>query len=347
MKYTLKLQSIIALSWMISACCFASESDIEVGLKLAYQHYENNLTSPSTFAYGLFFNTPINQDISLEAGLYSLGEAQELNGNKGGFFVGELSALYHFNFNNDDSDRFFVKAGLSPWAGYLTTPTEETNYDFGFSPILGAGYQFSISEDWSGRLEYQYFPNLGKDNVGQADSHLLSFSFICCSVPNKDHFSSAKPVIYPEPQEVKRVRKLSRHTSKVDAVNAVKQKKTLPSVQREIFGSWYFDNNSSQLHITYPMAALNKAREYIQNDCKLDSTKVYGYTDGVGEAGYNAWLANKRAGRVKDYIKGALGGQLGTAEVKALGAQREQTLLPGNVAPYERRVDYVLLFSCK
>ncbi|OBT04675.1 hypothetical protein A9267_17145 [Shewanella sp. UCD-FRSSP16_17] len=344
MKNNIKLQSVIALSWVMSACCVASNDDIEVGLKLSFQQYQNNLTSPSTFAYGLFFNTSINQDISLEAGLYSFGEAQELNGNKGGFFVGELSALYHFDLNNDDPDRFFVKAGLSPWVGYLTTPADETNYDFGFSPILGAGYQFSMSDDWSGRIEYQYFPNLGKDNVGQADSHLLSFSFICCSAPNKVHYSSAKPVIYPKPQEVKN---LTRHTPKVDVINVVKQEKELASVQREIFGSWYFDNNSSQLHITYPMGALNKAREYIQNDCKLGSIKVYGYTDGTGEADYNAWLANKRARRVKDYIKGALGGQLGTAEVKALGAQREHALLLGNVAPYERRVDYVLLFSCK
>ncbi|MCG9731122.1 OmpA family protein [Shewanella sp. Isolate13] len=321
----------------------AQEDDsIEFGLKMAYQRYANHMHSPDTFAYGFFANKTIDKRFSIEAGLLSLGEGVEANGNRGGFYLAEFSALYDVVGEGG----LFLKAGIAPWAGYLTTPKKQTDYDYGFSPVLGAGYQFPLFDDWSGRLEYQFISELGKDNTGTANSHLLSFSLVCCGAPNRDDYRAAKSVQYPDPQEVERVRAFTQ-AGAVTAVKNTREPALVLRSEHEVFGSWYFNTNSSQLRLSYPMAAIDRAREFIAKGCELKATTINGYADGVGGAKYNVWLAERRALNVQDYLTKALGGSLGRLNALSSGYDRADVNLAPIANLFERRVDYVFTFQCQ
>lgn len=251
----------------------------EFGLKGGYQLYNNDLGRPSTFGKGMFINTPLVESLSLEGGLLLLGEAEESNHYIGAFNVAEISTLYHYELPYDK--KLFAKAGIAPWFGYLTLPNGEQAYDYGVSPILGVGYSFPLYGSVYGRLEYQYLHNLGGDSVGYTDSHFLSLGVSWRSANGAllhkkemdTETSNSLPVLSSSDELMKPSAQLD--TGKHATILS-------PDLEsRSIYGSWWFDTNSSALYVPKPFQVLDAARKMVVKGCELNGIEVQGYADSV------------------------------------------------------------------
>ncbi|MFN1580476.1 hypothetical protein [Vibrio rotiferianus] len=67
-----------------------AHASYDIGIKSGYQIYSNQLNSPTAVGAGAFISLPIFDSLNIEAGFTFLGEGEEKNKNKGGFYVGEF-----------------------------------------------------------------------------------------------------------------------------------------------------------------------------------------------------------------------------------------------------------------
>ncbi|EPW6410895.1 OmpA family protein [Vibrio vulnificus] len=335
--------SIVWIMLLLIVPYSARADSPELGVKGGYQVYNNNLGSPSTFGKGVFVNIPLIDSWLFESSLLLLGEAKESNANTGAFNIAELSALYSWDLPYNQ--KFFLKGGAAPWFGYMTASNGGQGYEYGVSPVVGLGYSFPLYDDFYGRLEYQYFSNLGGDAIGYTDSHFVTLGLSwragraslrenvdrsVTTAPHSDSYLHSKESTS------------ERNKQNSIAVNASSVSKTT-SLEREIYGSWLFDHNSSVLVIPKPFMVLDRARNMLSQGCKVSAVEVEGFADGAGEDAYNLWLSKRRASKVVKYLTHALGFE-GDVVMNGFGSERSG--LRADVSFYERRVDFRLNFQC-
>ncbi|MHA2774045.1 OmpA family protein [Vibrio harveyi] len=323
---------LLALPFVITLQSAQAEC-AEFGVKGGYNVYSNDLSSPSTFGVGIFMNTSLSESWSLEGGALSLGEAKENNANIGAFNFAEISALYHWDLPHDQ--QVFAKAGVAPWFGYMTASNGGQGYEYGASPIVGVGYTFPLYDRFYGRLEYQFVPNLGGDVIGYTDSHLISLGLSWRTSHYGDESSYAATLNSPSQLDATSMKgKLPSSVAVVTPKN---------KVERELYGSWLFDINSSVLVVPKSFTVLDKARQLLSQGCKVSAIDVEGYADGIGGDKYNQWLSERRARKVAKYLAHALGKK---SEVAVNGFGSERSSGRAEISFYERRVDFRFRFQC-
>lgn len=349
---------IMGVNLIFSSCSTLAYS--EFGVKGGFNLYDNNLSSPSTAAQGFFMNAPLSERWSLEGGLILLGEVEENNQNKGAFNAVELSGMYHIP--TIDEQYAFIKVGVAPWFGYMDTASGEQAYEYGTSPLLGIGYGFHLYQNLWGRFEYQYISNLGGNVIGQADTHLFSIGIAWRSgnansysvvsqyqdgsrtsesdfnelASSNSHFR--EKISHPNDIAVISLESKSHSESSVITPNG-------QNIERHLYGTWLFDNNSSELVVPKPFRVLDTARHWLSSQaCVLRDLDVAGYSDAVGSEAYNLWLSQRRAQKVAAYLKSATNAYDSVAVSwhgnKRLRHQQQEE------NSYERRVDFQMTFLC-
>ena len=172
-------------STMISAKEVAeSDAFFYLGAKLGVNHYQNgcqpwNVSCDKTDeAGGVYGGYQFNQYFALEAAYLHLGDAvavypvNGLNQTYTGTMQGlELSALGLLPI----TDRFslFAKGGVYNWHATNDGPHQRIK-ESGLSPTAGLGLSYQLSISWQARLEYQYFYELGNEEVGGSHGQLTT-----------------------------------------------------------------------------------------------------------------------------------------------------------------------------
>ncbi|MCK5881860.1 MAG: outer membrane beta-barrel protein [Sinobacterium sp.] len=155
-----------------------------IGGKLGLNIYQHSCESWSTscdkedFAAGVFAGYQFNNMFALEMTYLDLGDAtatymqnttqQKYTGSMTGI---DLSGLAYLNISDDFSA--FARAGIFHWQGENSGPYHQRKAN-GFSPTIGAGLAYQLSERWQVRAAYQYFHGLGDDEIGGTNANLAT-----------------------------------------------------------------------------------------------------------------------------------------------------------------------------
>lgn len=161
-----------------------TEQFFYLGGKLGANHYQNGCQSWSIecdktdTAGGLYAGYQFNQHFALETAYLHLGDAVAvypiggLNQTYTGTMQGiELSAVGLLPL----TERFslFAKGGLYNW--YATNESlYSNNKESGISPTAGLGLSYQLTNSLQARLEYQYFYELGDEEIGGSHGHLTT-----------------------------------------------------------------------------------------------------------------------------------------------------------------------------
>ncbi len=159
-----------------------------IGGKLGINRYHNGCQSwsidcdKSDTAGGINAGYQFNSNFAIEAAYLALGEAvavypmggleQTYTGSMKGF---ELSALAILPVSDDFS--VFAKGGLFNWYGTSEGPNSY-HKESGVSPAAGVGISYQISTAWQARVEYQYFYEVGNEEIGGSNSNLATLGLI-------------------------------------------------------------------------------------------------------------------------------------------------------------------------
>ncbi|WP_086980736.1 outer membrane beta-barrel protein [Vibrio aphrogenes] len=191
----------------------------------------------------------------------------------------------------------FGKGGALYWN--VNTDADEPSAkdmdDSGFSPMLGGGLEYRLSQHLSARMEYQYFYDVGDSKTtGSSDVHFLGFGLdyrfggttplqnTILPIVEKETQPSEKKVETSQPVIIKQQVQILRDWSGFDSKSSG------------------FGSNSTELSPvmkTELAATIQRLQRYPQA-----TVEVIGHTDSVGRATYNQQLSEARAQRVADYL---------------------------------------------
>lgn len=183
-----------------------------------------------------------------------------------------------FNHRFNETFDLFSKIGGYLYHTDYTVPTPRQK-ETAVAGTAGIGMEFFFSQDFSTRLEYQYYNKVGKDEAGTLDIHYYGLSFVYGWGAKLPLLPAVIPTIIPPPPEPK----------PAPAVFLQPLRASLP-----------FGFNSDHLNPNY-LAALNPIAERLRQypQAKL---VVVGHTDSRGSAAYNLRLSQERARVTADYL---------------------------------------------
>ena len=155
-----------------------------LGIKAGYTR-NNHACEPSALkcdatdiGYGTFGGYKFNQRWAAELSVADIGESSAAYPDvtlDGKLFAADITLKYSRRLNPDS--RFFAKAGAAHWWGEIKG--WETKLDgSGITPTAGIGIATRVSDQLSARLEYQYFFELGDDEMGYAQGNFISVGFV-------------------------------------------------------------------------------------------------------------------------------------------------------------------------
>lgn len=161
------------------------------GIRLGYSYNNHSCVDIAIVCdredagYGIFAGYDFNDYFSFEISATKLGDTYAIYPNvtlNGELSTVDISAKYTHTLHR--KIQAFGKLGIAYWDGEITG-WGNTLKDSGARPTVGAGIQMPFSEHVNGRLEYQYFDQLGNSWMGYTDSHLISVALVW-------NFSAAK-----------------------------------------------------------------------------------------------------------------------------------------------------------
>lgn len=229
----------------------------------------------NNLAGGLFMGYQSAPWLALEAGYTHLGKT-DLKGYAGGYEAHGVDIVGKFSYAmNDDVDLFF-KAGSYLYDWNAVGPVQGS--DTGLSMTLGAGAEYFFDKNWSSRLEYQYY-----DNVGGATIHFAGLSFVY-------HWGAPEPIVIIEPEPVPEPEPVVIPVPEPVMVE-VEQVKIVQLDEVKVQVPFAFDGtefNAQELETLAPIA-----QRLQENDTAM--VVVVGHADSRGAAKYNQTLSEKRA----------------------------------------------------
>ena len=284
---------IIPLALMVSGIAQAAvQNPWYFGLRAGGTHYnkfEDQLYGKKEqfkredFAGGAFIGYQFVPWMGAEIGYTYLGRAKDKLSD-GYFQTQGTDFILKFNHRFNDTFDVYSKIGAFLYHTDLTaTCACVREKETGVSGTAGAGMEFFFSQDFSTRLEYQYYNHVGKDKAGSLDIHYYGLSFVYGWGANMPILPAIVPTLIPPPEP-----------------------KPVPAVFMEpLRASLPFGFNSDHLNPQY-LAALTpiaqRLRQYPQS--KLI---VVGHTDSRGSASYNLRLSQERARVTADYLASHFG----------------------------------------
>lgn len=302
-KISLK-SSVTLVALLISSNTYAAINEgVYIGAKTGWSHFNASCESQSldcdkeAWGGGLFLGYKFNEWISIEGGYDYFGKAKstypmlgdpsvntEYTGTAQGLELG-LKGDYGLT----DNLSLFAKAGMLGWQ--VKNEGAEATYnvsekDTGVSPMLGAGLEYAFTSNLAGRVEYQWFNNVGGEDTGGSNLHFatvgLVYSFGGDSEP-------APVVIEPVPNEV------------VDTYIPPKEEAVVITLSDNTMNNITFKTDSYNL-------SNNVERQLNPMLTRLEmypETEVFivGHTDSTGPQSYNQTLSVKRAQSVANFFE--------------------------------------------
>ncbi|WP_421178887.1 OmpA family protein [Aeromonas enteropelogenes] len=275
---------------------FTFANDVYVGVKTGWVHGHNACESQrltcdnDELGAGLFAGYELNDWLALEAGYNyfgkmkadypALGHSDVIAPYSGEVQGIELGAKPYWKLN--DTTSLFTKVGTLAWWTDVTgeeVSFQHTASDNGWSPMLGAGVEMAMSDNFSARLEYQWFHNVGGDSTGGSSINMLSAGLSYRFGSSTPEPVAAAPVQPPaEP--------VAAMTLQLD----------------EVSGGVLFAFDSATLTPAM-IAALQPALQRLQ-DYPQALLNIQAHTDSRGSITYNQALSERRAMSVNNYFVG-------------------------------------------
>lgn len=272
----------------------ADFNGVYVGAKAGWVHGHNACESHrrscdnDELGAGAFVGYNLNSWLAIEAGYDYFGKmkavypalgAPTINAPYEGTVQGVELGLKP-NWSLTQALTVFGKAGTLAW--WTDVNGQEVNFQHhasnnGWSPMLGAGFEYALSKKWLARLEYQWFNEVGGSETGGNSINMLSAGIVYSfgSEPSKQAQS---------------------------APYAMKMKTSSTETKLIFDGedTAFFDTNSYLL-TTLMRERLTPALKYlISNKDKI--VTIEGHTDNVGSTNYNQKLSELRAMAVEQFF---------------------------------------------
>lgn len=278
------------------------------GIDIGQGYYSNggnaeaNESIRHRLASGLHLGYQFNDYVSTELAYQYLGNAYA-NYNDGKieaqFQQTALSARLGYPIARDFYP--YIKLGAAAWHGETTglNPVD-TN---GFSPLLGMGLSYLLTDNLSLRAEYQFTQSLGDTSTGYANHHLTTLGV------------SWRFGRTPKVAPIERVKLVEKVVETV--------------IEKTIFvvsgfnSETLFEHNASKLINTRALQGpLQFLLQYPQT-----SITVTGHTDDTGSKKYNQWISEQRAQAVADYF---IGQSVNSDRINIIGMGMSQPIADNN-----------------
>lgn len=262
------------------------ESYFYLGGKIGVNHYQhgcepwNIACDKNSRMSGIFAGYQLNNNFALEAAYVDLGEAEAtyLEGSNKHIYQGSMTGINLSALGSIDlpaNFSLFAKAGLFNWHGENKGPFSTIKAD-DWSPSLGAGITYQVSDSWQARLQYEYFHHLGDDNIGGTNAHSTSIGI-------SYQFGRTRPVIITNT--------VTNTVTKIVMESA-------PVELEEVTFSVLFDFDSSKLISTDSLQIIvNRLTKYPQATVLLQ-----GYSDSQGTSNYNLALSKRRTDTITEHL---------------------------------------------
>ncbi|MFK3660578.1 porin OmpA [Scandinavium sp. NPDC088450] len=228
---------------------------------------------------GVFGGYQINDWLAVEGGYDYLGNMQ-INGNNGvngakmksqGLQL-SLKTSYGFTDNWDIYGRFGAM-------GYRAESdiSGHNKFETGIRPVVALGTEYAFTQNWAGRLEYQWVSNVGNSNQIGVSADVSS---VTAGVVYRFGQHDDAPVVAPAPVEA-----------------PAPEVKTFNLKSDVMFGydsAMLTEEGKAAINQLYNSPEMQAAKGH--------STTVIGYSDRTGKAEYNQQLSAQRAQSVADQL---------------------------------------------
>jgi OOP family OmpA-OmpF porin len=171
-----------------------------VGLKAGMTEHKHSCAEAavecdrSGTGLGIFAGYDFDSRYALELSVAEIGESSaeyaDLN-LEAALSAADLSIKYSRQLYGNSL--WFAKLGVAYWQGEVEGWGVKLD-DSGFRPALGLGSELLLSRRFSARIEYQYFSDLGNNEMGHTDSHVLNLGIVWHFAARKPGFEAATPV---------------------------------------------------------------------------------------------------------------------------------------------------------
>ncbi|MGF1688080.1 OmpA family protein [Photobacterium japonica] len=235
-------------------------------------------------AGGFFMGYQSTPWLALEAGYTYLGET-DVKGFPGSYQAQGFDVVGKFSYAAAEDVDLFLKAGSYIYDWSAKGPLQGD--DSGLSATLGAGVEYFINNNWSTRLEYQYY-----DNVGGATIHFTGLSFAY-------HWGAPEPIVIIEPEPVPEPEPIVVPEPVMVEVETVKII-TLDEVK--VLVPFAFDGTALTKEERASLAPI--AQRLQENNMAV--VVVVGHADSRGAKAYNQTLSEKRAQVVAESLSKTL-----------------------------------------
>lgn len=177
-----------------------------------------------------------------------------------------------------------------------TAGVERSDYDT--SLMLGAGMEYSITDNFRFRTEYQWFDNAGTSSVGEIDDiQYVSMGFLYKFSQSNQNAELQASIDQLEAQQAQSQADLEAAQARADAAE-----QALANAQPQtVYNSNSFETNSTEMSEAAKQQTVDTL-ESLKADPELNA-RIVGHTDATGSASYNEKLSKKRADAVAAYLE--------------------------------------------
>ncbi len=156
-----------------------------LGVELGSSYFDNGNNPGSIDSMihrlggGVFAGLYLNDYFCLETGVTYLGAARAnypQSSVTGGTSLIELAGTFRYELTPRLNT--YAKAGSAVWFSDSSQSHGGPSFDeSGLAPLFAAGLEYSFSNDFAMRVQYQYVNGIGNSDIGEFDSHFTSLGF--------------------------------------------------------------------------------------------------------------------------------------------------------------------------
>ncbi|MDD2341547.1 MAG: porin OmpA [Tolumonas sp.] len=308
----------------VSMTAFANDAEgAFLGTGFGWNNYSDlgglgTANKSSTPAVHVLGGYTFNEYFGVEEGYNWLGNGR-VNGQRFKTNGLNISALPRYPLTDDLS--LLGELGVMLWSA---DNQDMQTKDHGYSPVIGAGLAYRVSDPVDLQLRYRYINGLGDAKTGASDSNNVMFDVVY--YPTRT--SESAPIVTPAPVAA---------VAPAPAPQPVQETKTFTLTSDVLF-----DFNKATLKPA-GVSALSKLYNQIQTlEMNDKNIVVYGYTDRIGSDGYNLKLSQDRAKSVSSFLtsKG-----LSATRITAVGRGEADPVSPASCNAIKAKKDLIVCLA--